>query len=101
MLEYLLSKKLYDLDTKAHAKAAYPEDHFSEDGFLYIRAAAVAQGKEAYENIVKYPSRMPSEISFEPLLSLAALAYNQKTNSEFDYIAPHNSETYSNESGWR
>ncbi|MCB9285087.1 MAG: DUF4240 domain-containing protein [Lewinellaceae bacterium] len=101
LFEDMLSEKLFQLDTKAHAAAAYPEDgHFSEDGFLYIRASVVATGKERFEAVLKNPSLMPSDEDFEPLLSLAALAYERKTKSPFDYMPPISYETYANEAGW-
>lgn len=101
LFEDILSDKLYQLDTKAHALAAYPGGgHFSEDGFLYIRAAVVASGRERYEAVLKDPSKMPSGEDFEPLLSLAALAFERKTKSPFDYISPTSYETYANEEGW-
>jgi hypothetical protein len=100
LFEDMLAEKLYQLDTKAHANAAYPDDHFSEDGFLYVRAAVVASGKARYQEVMQDPTKTPHDEDFEPLLSLAALAYKQKTNSPFDYISPTNYETYSNEKGW-
>lgn len=100
LFEDHLAEKLFQLDTKAHAEAAYPDNEFSEDGFLYIRAAAVASGKHKYEIVLQNPARICGEEDFEPLLSLAALAYERKTQSAFDYLPPFNYETYSNESGW-
>ena len=88
------------MDTRLHAKAAYPDDHFSEDGFLYVRAAVVAAGKDKYLGVLDNPSEISGEEGFEPLLSLAALAYMHKTGLEFNYIPPTNYETYSNEAGW-
>jgi hypothetical protein len=100
LFEDLLAEKLYQLDTQLHAKAAYPNGHFSEDGFLYIRAAVVAAGKDHYRRVLNEPSEISGEEDFEPLLSLAALAYMQKTGLEFNYIPPTSYETYSNEAGW-
>lgn len=101
LFEDILAEKLYTLDTKAHARAAYPENPFSEDGFLYVRAAIVSQGKEKYEQVLKGPAQINPQEDFEPLLSLAALAYEQKTGSEFDYLSPTSYETYANEAGWQ
>ena len=101
LFEDILAEKLYMLDTKAHAQASYPEDSFSEDGFLYVRAAVVAQGKEKYYRVLQAPCQINPDEDFEPLLSLAALAYEQKTGSEFDYISPIRYETYANEEGWK
>ncbi|MCB9040356.1 MAG: DUF4240 domain-containing protein [Lewinellaceae bacterium] len=101
LFEDILAEKLYALDTKAHARAAYPKDSFSEDGFLYVRAAVVAQGKEKYKQILQGPAQINPDEDFEPLLSLAALAYEQKTGSEFDYPSPTSYETYANEASWQ
>ncbi len=100
LFEDKLAEKLYLLDTKAHAEAAYSSTPFSEDGFLYIRAAVVAQGKQYFERVLKNPEEISHNEDFEPLLSLAACAYEQKTGKEFDYIPPLNYETYANEEGW-
>ena len=100
LFEDILAEKLYQLDTRLHAKASYPDDHFSEDGFLYVRAAVVAAGKDQYLQVLKDPNQIDGKKDFEPLLSLAALAYIQKTGLEFDYIPPVSYETYSNEAGW-
>ena len=97
LFEDILAEKLHWLDTKAHARAAYPEGSFSEDGFLYVRAAVAAQGKEHYYKVLQAPTQINPDEDFEPLLSLAALAYEQKTDSEFDYISPISYETYANE----
>ena len=63
-----------------------------------MRAAVVAQGKEYYEAL-QNPAQINADEDFEPLLSLAALAFEHKTGSEFDYIAPISYETYTNEEG--
>jgi len=99
--EDFMTEKLFQLDTAAHACIAYPEpEHISEDGFLYIRAAAVAKGREHFEEVLKAPELLHPDEDFEPLLSLAALAYVQKTGKAFDYISPISYETFSNTAGW-
>ena len=100
LFEDQLAEKLFHLDTKAHAKAAYPDQRFSEDGFLYVRAAIVASGKNNYKKVLTHPSHLSGAQDFEPLLSLAALAYERKTQANFDYLPPTNYETYSNAAGW-
>lgn len=96
-----MAEKLFQLDTAAHAHIAYPgSEDISEDGFLYIRAAVVAKGRKHFEEVLKSPERLNPDEDFEPLLSLAALAYEQKTGRAFDYISPVNYETYSNPAGW-
>lgn len=99
--EDLMAEKLFLLDTSAHADAAYPEpQRISEDGFLYVRAAALAGGRDHYNAILNDPALLPADEDFEPLLSLAALAYTRKTGQPFDYIAPVDYETYANQEGW-
>ncbi len=99
--EDFMTEKLFQLDTAAHANIAYPEsEHISEDGFLYIRAAAVAKGREHFEEVLKAPELLHPDEDFEPLLSLSALAYEQKTGKAFDYISPISYETFSNTAGW-
>ena len=45
-------------------------------------------------------SAIDADDDFEPILSLAALAYERKTGKDSDYIAPVDYETYANEAGW-
>ena len=54
----ILSKKLYDLDTKEHAKQigdrAFQENpsRFSPDIFLFTRALVVAKGQDFYTRVL-------------------------------------------------
>ena len=102
--EDMLSEKLYQLDQQQFAESigenAYQKDkNFSVDVFLYARACVVANGKTAFEEVLEHPSSMPKGITFEPLLLLAAKAYELKTGKTFNYIPSHNYETYSNKQG--
>lgn len=102
-----LAFKLYKLDTRKHAMNigtySYNEDndYFSLDGFLYVRCAVVANGKQSYEEVLKHPSRMPKESEFESLLSIAPKAYKLKTDEKFEYITGCSFETFSNVRGWQ
>jgi Protein of unknown function (DUF4240) len=99
-----LSEKLFHLDTKAHAHTyveKYSDGHLSVDDFLYVRCAVVAEGKDYYEKVLKNPSELPIEISFEPLLSIASDAYVLKTGKKWDYFPLFNYETHSNQEGWK
>lgn len=99
--EDMMAAKLRSLDTSAHAAAAYPAPRrLSADGFLYMRAAAVAKGRQYYEAVLRHPEKMDGSHSFEPLLSLAANAYTLKTGETFEYISPVDYETGLNEAGW-
>jgi Protein of unknown function (DUF4240) len=99
-----LAQKLYQLDTKAHGVAYLAnetDDYLSVDDFLYVRCAVVSEGKTYFEHILKTPSELSSEVSFEPLLNLADHAYKLKTGKPFNYHAICSYETYSNKEGWQ
>ena len=102
--EDILSKKLWALDTRAHANASLrerPEAPLSADYFLYDRCCVVANGRDFYEKVLRDPAQMPAGLSFARLLSVAAKAYERKTGKAFVHIPAFNYETYSNEAGWR
>ena len=103
LFQDMLSEKLYRLDTREHA-AAYQQKQedggFSADDFLYVRCAVVAEGRAYYERILHNPKDMPADIDFEHLLSVAGVAYEQKTGREFEYIPIFNYETKGNKEGW-
>ena len=95
---------MYQLDTKAHGAAYMANegaDYLSVDDFLYVRCAAVAEGKTYFDHILKTPSELSNEIAFEPLLNLADEAYTLKTGKLFDYHPTFNYETYSNKAAWQ
>ncbi len=100
-----LSEKLHRLDAKKYAlhigEDSWQKDkYFSVDNFLYARCAVVANGKKIYEEILQDPAKMPKDLTYEPVLSLAADAYKLKTGKTFDYTGHFNYETYGNEEGW-
>lgn len=101
-----LSEKLFALDRKDIAReigegAWQKGRYFSVDGFLYARCCVVANGREAFENVLKDPALMPKDLDFEAILYVAADAFERKTGKPFDYMPAHNYETYSNLEGWR
>jgi len=101
----ILAEKLFHLDKQAYAEQigeyAYEGDHnFSVDTFLYARACVVANGKAFYQTVLRDPSKMPKDFTFEPLLYLAGLAFQKKTGAEWDYLPELSYETYSNREGW-
>lgn len=102
--EDILSEKLWQLDTRNHAKVFLdnPEDgYLSVDDFLYARCAVVANGQDYYQNVLNNPAAMPEDLTFEPLLYVTLHAYKRKTGKEFMFIPAHNYETYSNKGGWK
>jgi Protein of unknown function (DUF4240) len=104
LFEDFLSKKLFDIDTREHAKAymnQQTDDYFSVDDFLYVRCAAVAEGREYYEKIKNNPSELSPDIDFEHILSVAADAYKRKTGRDFEYSPLYNYETKSNVEKWQ
>lgn len=105
----ILSTKLFDLDAKRFAEElgsnAWPPDeehgrYFSVDDFLYSRCAVVANGKHFYESVVRDPSHIPKEFTFEPLLYLADRAWSRKTGEPLDCFPTLSYETFSNAQGW-
>lgn len=101
----ILSEKLYKLDAQVFAENmgeySFREgSYFSVDDFLYARCCVVANGREAYEAVLKDPTQMPEEETFEPLLRLASEAYRIKTGQRMEYVPAYNIETFSNKAGW-
>lgn len=100
----ILSEKLWRLDTRDHARVFLddPEEegYLSSDDFLYVRCAVVANGREYYEKVLHGPSKMPKDLTFEPLLHIALRAYKAKTGKELIAVPSYNYETYSNKEGW-
>lgn len=99
----LLSRKLWLLDTRAHAAASLgndPDAELSVDYFLYDRCCVVANGADYYEKVLHDPSQMPVGYSFSRLLSVASKAYRMKTGKDFVHIPAYNYETYSNANVW-
>jgi Protein of unknown function (DUF4240) len=104
--EERLAYNLYRLDTEAHAShigsESYvdAESHFSADWFLYVRCAAVANGKTFYEAALADPQHMPKDLEFEALLGVSAAAWEAITGDDFEHETGCNRETFSNLAGW-
>jgi Protein of unknown function (DUF4240) len=99
-----LSEKLFNIDTRVHAEAymnQQTDGYFSADDFLYVRCAAVSEGRTYYEHIEKKPAELSSNIDFEHILYLASEAYKIKTGRYFDYTPLYNYETKSNKDKWK
>ncbi len=100
----ILAEKLWHLDTSAHAQVFLedPEEegYLSVDDFLYARCAVVANGSDYYSKVLKDPTQMPKDLTFESLLYIAYTAYSRKTGKEFIGASAYNYETYSNKKGW-
>ena len=101
----LLSEKLYQLDAKKYAQhigedAWSVDRYFSVDNFLYARCCVVANGEEAYKEVLNNPAAMPKDLTFEELLYVPSNAYKRKTGKRYNYTPAYNFETYSNQEGW-
>lgn len=100
-----LAEKLYRLDTKIHAEncgvnAYRPDKYFSPDVFLYERCTVVANGHVFYEKVLTDPTKMPKDIDFEPLLSVASKAYEKQVGTTMSYSPTLSYETFSNVTSW-
>ena len=104
--EDALARKLYALDTKAHAmeigEAAFVEGgYFSPDAFLYARCVVVVNGEKIYNTVLVDPAKFPKDMEFEPILYVAAEAFAQKTGEDFHHATEVSYETYANDDGWK
>ena len=102
----MLADKLFSLDGKVYAEnigddAYSPDVYFSVDNFLYARCCVIANGQEMYKKVLKDPTLMPKNLTFESLLSLASKAYLKKTGKRFEYLAATPIETYFNKKAWQ
>lgn len=104
--EEALCRKLFALDGESYARhvgrEAYKgrDSHFSKNWFLSARCCAVANGKEAYEEICKEPEKMPKDLGFKALCQIAPKAYEKKVGEDFTYMSRFGKETFSNATGW-
>ena len=104
--ESLMSAKLHALDTVAHAREVGeyswegPAGYFSNDGFVYARACALANGRESYEAALADPTQMPKDMEFEALLYVATTAFESRTGEEFTHVPELDYETGENKAGW-
>ena len=100
----MLSKCLYDLDTKIHAGNSGDSGE-SGDGFLYLRCYVIGCGEEYYANCLTNPKKMPKSTDnwFESLLYVPQLAWSNVTGSdpsEYNHQSSFSIETGSNDSKW-
>ena len=95
----ILSGLLYELDGQEFAWHAGVCGQF-ESLFLYCRSVAVASGRERYESIVGDPSLMPTDMEFEPLVTVAERAWFKKTGEEYDHTPAFSMEMYANRMNW-
>ncbi|MCA9816597.1 MAG: DUF4240 domain-containing protein [Candidatus Obscuribacterales bacterium] len=104
--EEALCRKLFALDGETYARHVGKESyrgrdsHFSKNWFLSARCCAVANGKEAYEEICAEPEKMPKDLGFKALCQIAPRAYEKKLGEEFSYVSRFGKETFSNATGW-
>lgn len=100
----ILSKLLYDLDSKDLAKRVYKNKaDFSEDLFLYLRCVAVVNGKDFYYKILSGERVLDSDMEFESVLYLPHDAWalkNKKNAAEYPHTTRYSYETGSNQKLW-
>ncbi len=104
----ILASKLYALDGRAWARRTGKHiwwgepDKLSVDGFLYARCVVVANGRALFEAVLADPKKMPKDMEFEALLSVARAALVKKTGREDaePEESPLSFETFSNREGW-
>jgi len=102
--EDLLTERLYDIDSEAHADAAGASGK-SGDGFLYARCYVVASGEAYYQRVLGDPAVMPRSIEewCEPLLYVARRAWAASTGKDeedWEHEGPLSYETGSNAAKW-
>ena len=105
----IFAEKLFALDTREHARACYAgeldpddgDDYISADDFLYRRCVVVANGSEFYASVIADPTKMPQEMEFESLLSVASNAFVRKTGEEYEHATAVSYESFQNLDGWR
>ncbi len=95
----LLSGYLHELDGQAFAIHAGVCGEF-EDLFLYCRCVAVASGREAYETILQDPTFMPTDLEFEPLVTVAERAWKRLALGDYDHEPAYSLEMGANRSNW-
>lgn len=107
--EDMLAEKLHALDTRKLCKACYAgeldpdngNDYISADDFLYRRCVVVANGRGLFSAVLANPKKMPKDLDFEALLSLAPKAYERKTGRTFEHVTPVSYESFRNTEGWK
>lgn len=101
-----LTCKLYMLDAEKFARNIGRESYrgkdqyFSKSWFLNARCCAVANGKEAFDEILINPENMPKDLGFKALVSIAEKAYLLKNGTRYNYATRFSNKTYSNREGW-
>jgi hypothetical protein len=103
--QQILARKLYALDGRAWAREIGSgwwggTNPVSVDAFLYARCAALTNGREQYEALLRDPKQMPRDLEFESLLYIAPKAWEAKAGEEWDLVTDVSYETYSNRAGW-
>jgi hypothetical protein len=93
-----LALVLHALDTPAHAKAARAHN----DWFLYVRCAAVAAGRDAYEAVQAEPAKLRrfARREAELLLSVASQAYERSTGRLWEHVSAVSYESGTNVEAW-
>ena len=99
-----MAEYLYAIDGKQWAES-YIEGagYFSDDGFLYCRCVAIANGEEYYNSVKDGRTELNGDLEFESLLYIPSTAWAKKHNSQPDdypYLTKTSYETGSNSALW-
>lgn len=74
----------------------------SSDDFLYSRCVVVANGREYFDSVLRDPTRMPKDLEFEVLITIAMQALERKTGRTLEYNLDTKTsfETFANKATW-
>lgn len=105
----ILAAKLYALDTREICRGTYRgeldpddgDDYVSADDFLYARCVIVANGEKFFQKALANPNKVPQEMEFEALMSVARMAYEKKVGKDYDHVTKLSWESFSNKEGWK
>jgi len=92
-----------DLQTLlAELEAGGGDDALRADGFLFARAAVVAAGRRAYEEVLAQPGLLagPRDSGAQRLLFVAQRAYEQREADHYGHVPPVDAGTGSNVELW-
>jgi hypothetical protein len=86
----------------AELEAGGGDDVLRSDGFLFARAAVVAAGREAYEEVLAQPALFAGERDSraQRLLFVAQRAYEQRADDHYSHVSPVDAGTGANTALW-
>lgn len=100
LFDDLLSDHLRMLDTPALYEVAKKGMAGTSDTFLYARCAVIARGKAFFDKVQETPALFLFNDDLEPLLTIAACAYEKKHRKPYEHLPRSNYETRTNQEAW-